>query len=54
MVCCDFRGLNANTIRDAYLLPRIDEALELLRDQHCSQHSIYPMDFYNVRLRIKI
>ena len=26
-ICCDFRGLNANTIRDAFPLPRMDKAL---------------------------
>ena len=30
-VCCDYRGLNARTIRDAYPLPRIDEALDALK-----------------------
>ena len=28
--CCDFRFLNAKTIRDAYQLPRIDESLARL------------------------
>ena len=31
-VCCDFRGLYANTIRDAFPLPRIDEALYALKE----------------------
>ena len=28
--CCDFRGLNAVTIKDAYPIPRIDESLSKL------------------------
>ena len=30
--CCDFRYLNAVTIKDAYPIPRIDESLSRLRD----------------------
>ena len=30
--CCDFRYLNAVTIKDAYPIPRIDESLSKLRD----------------------
>ena len=30
--CCDFRYLNAVTIKDAYPIPRIDESLSKLGD----------------------
>ena len=30
--CCDFRCLNAVTIKDAYPIPRIDESLTKLGD----------------------
>ena len=30
--CCDFRYLNAVTIKDAYPIPRIDESLTNLGD----------------------
>ena len=30
--CCDFRFLNAVTIKDAYPIPRIDESLSKLGD----------------------
>ena len=29
-MCCDFRALNATTVKDAYLLPRIDESMDAL------------------------
>jgi len=30
-ICCDFRALNAKTRKDAYPLPRIEEALDVLK-----------------------
>ena len=30
IVCCDSWGLNANTVRDSFPLPRVDEALKAL------------------------
>ena len=29
-MCCDFRDLNAKTVKDAYTLPRIDESMDAL------------------------
>ena len=29
-MCCDFRALNAKTVKDAYPLPRIDESMDAL------------------------
>ena len=29
-MCCDFRALNAKTVKDAYHLPRIDESMDAL------------------------
>ena len=29
-MCCDFRALNATTVKDAYPLPRIDESMDAL------------------------
>ena len=36
--CCDFRYLNAVTIKDAYPIPRIDESLSKLGDAKFSPH----------------
>jgi len=37
-LCCDYRKLNSKTVKDVYVLPRIEESLEALKDaQHfCS------------------
>ena len=34
--CCDFRYLNAVTIKDAYPIPRIEESLSKLGDAKIS------------------
>ena len=37
--CCDFRYLNAVTIKDAYPVPRIDESLSKLGDAKVLQNT---------------
>ena len=34
-MCCDFRALNAKTVKDSYPLPRIDESMDALAGARC-------------------
>ena len=51
--CCDFRYLNAVTIKDAYPIPRIDESLSKLGDAKFFTTLDLGSDFWQVPLRKK-
>ena len=51
--CCDFRYLNAMTIKDAYPIPRIDESLSKLGDAKLSTTLDLGSAFWQVPLRKK-
>ena len=52
--CCDFRYLNAVTIKDAYPTPRIDESLSKLRDAKFFTTLDWGSAFWQVPLRKRI
>ena len=51
--CCDFRYLNAVTIKDAYPIPRIDESLSKLGDAKFFTTLDLGSAFWQVPLRKK-
>ena len=51
--CCDFRYLNAVTIKDAYPIPRIDESLSKLGDANFFTTLDLDSAFWQVPLRKK-
>ena len=51
--CCDFRYLNAVTIKDAYPIPRIDESLSKLGDAKFFTTLDFGSAFWQVPLRKK-
>ena len=51
--CCDFRYLNAVTIKDAYPIPRIDEGLSKLGDANFFTTLDLGSAFWQVPLRKK-
>ena len=51
--CCDFRYLNAVTIKDAYRIPRIDESLSKLGDAKFFTTLDLGSAFWQVPLRKK-
>ena len=51
--CCDFRYLNAMTIKDAYPIPRIDESLSKLGDAKFFTTLDLGSAFWQVPLRSK-
>ena len=51
--CCDFRYLNAVTIKDAYLIPRIDESLSKIGDAKFFTTLDWGSAFWQVPLREK-
>ena len=51
--CCDFRYLNAVTIKDAYPIPRIDESLSKLGDAKFFTTLVLGSAFWQVPLRKK-
>ena len=51
--CCDFRFLNAVTIKDAYPIPRIDESLSKLGDAKFFTTLDLSSAFWQVALRKK-
>ena len=53
MFCCDFRYLNAVTIKDAYPIPRIDESLSKLGDAKFFTTLDLGSAFWQVPLRKK-
>ena len=52
--CCDFRYLNAVTIKDAYPIPRIDESLSKLGDAKFFTTLDLGSAFWQVPLRKKL
>ena len=52
--CCNFRYLNAVTIKDAYPIPRIDESLSKLGDAKFFTTLDWGSAFWQVPLRKKI
>ena len=52
-LCCDFRYLNAVTIKDAYPIPRIDESLSKLGDAKFFTTLDLGSAFWQVPLRKK-
>lgn len=49
-LCVDYRQLNSNTIKDAYPLPRIDEALEAISKSTCFSSVDLAQGYYQVAI----
>jgi hypothetical protein len=50
-LCIDYRGLNEVTRKDAYPLPRADDALDELNDANFYTHLDLASSFWQVRVR---
>jgi hypothetical protein len=50
-LCIDYRGLNEVTRKDAYPLPRVDDALDDLKDANFYTHLDLAYGFWQVRVR---
>ena len=49
-LCVDYRQLNSNTVKDAYPLPRIDEALEAIAKSKCFSSLDLAQGYYQVAI----
>jgi hypothetical protein len=52
-LCIDYRGLNEDTRKDAYPLPRVDDTLDELKDANFYTHLDLASGFLQVRVRDK-
>jgi hypothetical protein len=52
-LCMDYRGHNEVTRKDAYPLPRVDDALDELKDANFDTHLDLASGFWQVRVRDK-
>ena len=49
-ICCDFRRLNAKTIKDRYPLPRIDDLLDQLSEAKCYTTLDMAQGYWQIRV----
>lgn len=49
-LCVDYRQLNANTVKDAYPLPRIDEALAVFAKSTCFSSLDLAQGYYQMAI----
>ena len=49
-LCVDYRGLNEQTVKDAFPLPRIDDLLVELRDARVISHLDLMQGYHQVRV----
>jgi hypothetical protein len=49
-ICIDYRAINERTVKDSFLLPRVDDLIDKLREANCITHLSLRSAYNNIKM----